>query len=72
MVSLSTRPSADTELTASIERLIGRFSEHHQNGDVSLIRRAGLAALMRMKVNYVALASRTLRTQSRSPKSSLI
>ena len=45
MVSLSTRPSADNELTASIERLIGRFSEHHLNGDVSLIRRAGLAAI---------------------------
>ena len=45
MVSLSTRPSADSELTASIERLIGRFSEHHLNGDVSLIRRAGLAAI---------------------------
>lgn len=45
MVSLSTRPSANSELTASIERLIGRFSEHHQNGDISLIRRAGLAAI---------------------------
>jgi len=45
MVSLSTRPSANSELTASIERLIRRFSEHHQNGDVSLIRRAGLAAI---------------------------
>jgi len=45
MVSLTSRPSADSELTSSVERLIARFREHHEGGDVDLIRRAGLAAI---------------------------
>jgi len=45
MVSLTSRNSADPALTGSIERLIGRFLEHHASGDVELIRRAGLAAI---------------------------
>jgi GTP pyrophosphokinase len=32
-------------LLSSIERLIARFNEHHENGDVELIRRAGIAAI---------------------------
>ncbi len=45
MVSLTSRSSADPALIGSIERLIGRFLEHHEQGDVELIRRAGLAAI---------------------------
>ena len=45
MVSLTSRAKADPALLGSIERLIGRFSEHHPDGDVELIRRAGLAAI---------------------------
>jgi GTP pyrophosphokinase len=45
MVSLTSRTSADIALTASIERLIARFLEHHESGDVELIRRAGLVAI---------------------------
>ena len=45
MVSLTSRSSADPALTGSIERLIGRFLEHHQDGDVEIIRRAGAAAI---------------------------
>ena len=45
MVSVTSRSSADSELTSSIERLIARFGEHHHGGDVDLIRRAGLAAI---------------------------
>ena len=45
MVSLTSRSSADPALIGSIERLIGRFLEHHEHGDVELIRRAGVAAI---------------------------
>ena len=45
MVSLTSRSSADPALISSIERLIGRFLEHHESGDVELIRRAGLVAI---------------------------
>ena len=45
MVSLTSRSSADPALTSSIERLIGRFLEHHETGDVELIRRAGVVAI---------------------------
>ena len=44
MVSLTSRASADSVLQGSIERLIVRFLEHHEDGDVDLIRRAGIAA----------------------------
>ncbi len=45
MVSLTSRSAADPALTGSIERLIGRFLEHHADGDVEVIRRAGAAAI---------------------------
>jgi guanosine-3',5'-bis(diphosphate) 3'-pyrophosphohydrolase len=45
MVSLTSRSSADAVLLSSIERLIVRFREHHELGDVDLIRRAGVAAI---------------------------
>src|ERR1700728_3771428 len=45
MVSLTSRSSADAVLLSSIERLIVRFREHHEFGDVDLIRRAGVAAI---------------------------
>jgi GTP pyrophosphokinase len=45
MVSLTSRSAADPALTGSIERLIGRFIEHHADGDVEVIRRAGAAAI---------------------------
>ena len=45
MVSLTNRSSADPALTSSIERLIARFLEHHESGDVELIRRAGLVVI---------------------------
>jgi GTP pyrophosphokinase len=45
MVSLTSRASADPVLLGSIERLIARFNEHHEDGDVELIRRAGVAAI---------------------------
>jgi GTP pyrophosphokinase len=45
MVSLTSRSSADPALIGSIERLIARFREHHEAGDVELIRRAGLVAI---------------------------
>jgi GTP pyrophosphokinase len=45
MVSLTSRSTADPVLLSSIERLIARFNEHHVNGDVDLIRRAGIAAI---------------------------
>ncbi len=44
MVSVSTR-SSDVALTTSLERLIARYHEHHEDGDESLIRRAGKAAI---------------------------
>ncbi|HVB19632.1 MAG TPA: bifunctional (p)ppGpp synthetase/guanosine-3',5'-bis(diphosphate) 3'-pyrophosphohydrolase [Acidimicrobiales bacterium] len=45
MVSLTSRASADPALLGSIERLLARFLEHHEEGDVELIRRAGVAAI---------------------------
>jgi guanosine-3',5'-bis(diphosphate) 3'-pyrophosphohydrolase len=45
MVSLTSRSSADPALTSSIERVIGRFLEHHADGNVEVIRRAGAAAI---------------------------
>jgi GTP pyrophosphokinase len=45
MVSLTSRSNADPVLLSSIERLIARFKEHHEDGDVELIRRAGIAAI---------------------------
>jgi GTP pyrophosphokinase len=45
MVSLTSRTTVDPVLLSSIERLIARFSEHHADGDVELIRRAGIAAI---------------------------
>ena len=45
MVSLSTRLSSDTALTNSVERIIARYEEHHHDGDVEIIRRAGQAAI---------------------------
>ena len=45
MVSLTSRTSADPVLLGSIERLVAHFNEHHANGDVELIRRAGVAAI---------------------------
>ena len=45
MVSLTSRTSADPVLLSSIERLVAHFNEHHANGDVELIRRAGVAAI---------------------------
>ena len=45
MVSLTSRVTADPVLLGSIERVIARFNEHHEDGDVELIRRAGIAAI---------------------------
>jgi GTP pyrophosphokinase len=45
MVSLTSRATADPVLLGSIERLIARFHEHHDEGDVDIIRRAGIAAI---------------------------
>ena len=45
MVSLTSRSTADPVLLGSIERLIARFHEHHEDGDDELIRRAGIAAI---------------------------
>ncbi len=45
MVSVTSRSPADPALSGSIERLIGRFLEHHANGEVDDIRRAGAAAI---------------------------
>ena len=45
MVSFTSRSTADPVLLSSIERLIARFNEHHEDGNVDLIRRAGIAAI---------------------------
>jgi guanosine-3',5'-bis(diphosphate) 3'-pyrophosphohydrolase len=45
MVSVTSRSTADPALIGSIERLIGRFLEHHGDGNVEPIRRAGLVAI---------------------------
>ncbi|MHB2027252.1 MAG: RelA/SpoT family protein [Acidimicrobiales bacterium] len=45
MVSLTSRSTLDPVLLSSLERLIARFCEHHEGGDVELIRRAGVCAI---------------------------
>ena len=45
LTSRTSRTSADPGLLGSIDRLIARFREHHDEGDVELIRRAGVAAI---------------------------
>ena len=45
MVSLTSRPTTDTALISAVDRLVARFREHHDDGDVGIIRRAGLAAI---------------------------
>ncbi|HUX03346.1 MAG TPA: bifunctional (p)ppGpp synthetase/guanosine-3',5'-bis(diphosphate) 3'-pyrophosphohydrolase [Acidimicrobiales bacterium] len=45
MVSSLTSRSSDAALTSSIERIITRYREHHETGDVEIIRRAGAAAI---------------------------
>ena len=45
MVSLSSRSTAESALTSSVERLIARYGEHHLDGEGDLIRKAGLAAI---------------------------
>ncbi len=45
MVNLTSRSSTDPALSGSIERLIGRFREHHADGDTEIIRRAGASAI---------------------------
>src|ERR1700677_3669895 len=45
MVSLTSRSTADPVLLSSIERLIARFHEHHEGGDVDIIRRGGMPAI---------------------------
>jgi GTP pyrophosphokinase len=45
VASLTKSSSVDPALASSIDRLIGRFLEHHEFGDVALIRRAGLVAI---------------------------
>ncbi len=45
MVSLTSRASLDPVLVSSLDRLIARFLEHHDAGDVELVRRAGAAAI---------------------------
>jgi GTP diphosphokinase / guanosine-3',5'-bis(diphosphate) 3'-diphosphatase len=45
MVQVSARPRADGALTASVERVVARYREHHQAGEEDLIRRAGVAAI---------------------------
>jgi len=45
MVSLAHPSKADLALLGSMDRLVSRFLEHHADGDVALIRRAGLAAI---------------------------
>ncbi len=45
MVSLTSRPRADAALVSSVDRIVARYREHHADGDVEIIRRAGLAAI---------------------------
>ncbi|MBW4029158.1 MAG: bifunctional (p)ppGpp synthetase/guanosine-3',5'-bis(diphosphate) 3'-pyrophosphohydrolase [Acidobacteria bacterium] len=45
MVSLTSRSTVDPALAGSVERLVARFLEHHDGGDVALIRRAGIVAI---------------------------
>ena len=45
MVSVAHPSKADLALLGSMDRLVSRFLEHHPDGDVALIRRAGVAAI---------------------------
>ena len=45
MVSLTSRLSTDAALVSSVDRVVARFGEHHADGDIEIIRRAGLAAI---------------------------
>ncbi len=45
MLSLTSRSTVDPALEGSVERLVARFLEHHEDGDVALIRRAGIVAI---------------------------
>ena len=45
MVSLTSRSSVDPALESSVERLVARYLEHHEDGDTTLIRRAGIVAI---------------------------
>ncbi len=45
MVSLTSRLPTDAALVSSLDRVVARFGEHHADGDVEIIRRAGLAAI---------------------------
>ena len=44
MVDVTPRSSVDAALVASVERLVARYREHHDD-DATIIRRAGLAAI---------------------------
>ena len=44
MVDVTPRSSVDAALVASVERLVARYREHHDD-DATVIRRAGLAAI---------------------------
>jgi GTP pyrophosphokinase len=45
MVSLSVRDSDRRALASLLEPLVSQFLEHHPDGDVALVRRAGLTAI---------------------------
>ncbi len=45
MVNVSSRSATDAALLASVDRLVARYREHHVDGDASIIRRAGVAAI---------------------------
>ena len=45
MVSLTSRSTVDPALEGSVERLVARYLEHHEGGDTSIIRRAGIVAI---------------------------
>ena len=45
MVSLTSRSTVDPALEGSVERLVAHYLEHHDEGGVALIRRAGIVAI---------------------------
>ena len=45
MVSLTSRSTVDPALEGSVERLVARYLEHHNDSGVALIRRAGIVAI---------------------------
>ena len=45
MVSLTSRSTVDPALEGSVERLVARYLEHHDDSGVALIRRAGIVAI---------------------------